>query len=1246
MKTAEALESMTDAGEFEILATRVLRIEEEACRHIEHMGVNAEGKTITNPLDAFWLVPLSKPPRFIMAAFTTFKPKSLERKWLFDHTKAPRTEKATAADDGDLVKAARSAEALRQSFPDAEFVVYLCTNRVVDDEMMANVYRTAGEVGLNAVIFGQSNIRDCLDMKPEGQWLRKEHLGIDAELLSLSLLRQLSYKSLELYASEFLFTTPDLFVPTEALRLLASPIQLGTRSVHVVIGTSGFGKSVASYQILEDHIVAGGVGLRIPGEIAGEAQSIEEALERTLWSLHPTIQVGAGAIALSMGTPHKRLLLVVDDVNRTDKPANVIQKVVQWAKPMVAAAQNKDAVPRRNTWLLIIPAWELYWAPRKDLYKSLDWIGQIPVGRMNEDDAVSCLKTSLMEQAGAFSDGHLVNFSQMLGGDPILIAMFAQLVRTGGYENALPLIHQVMERFVDSAIREVASEQGHLETDYGNAIMTLAGWMLDHRELHPLWTEIGGLLSTQQMQALRELARIRKICEVSGKNAEERFHFRHDRILEYYLAVTIGRMLEKPEQHSDTLSDPFFLSFLGRAMATTPVSDKAVTWVRAHSPVALMAAVRFLRTDKDAGAEHIVMHAKQWLADALLGQGVPPAMIHESCRLLEQTDSSIVLKITEPIRDQWHVGRARLANGDALANVLEFRTRDRFWPASIDLSLERVLKRALDYHGNGLIAGCSKILKSANLDEREIIRGLILAGYIAAEELGGVIRAAWDAAPNKNDILIPALWAATRCGAQDPAVLIAPMMTVWASLPDEEAGGGLSERGAVAEELRFSMRHGVSENVLNYLVDSAAGNEALQNHIVWTLIEVDHPVVVQYVVRVLVTKGYSLWFMKFCEHWDPTYYRGHRLSADSLNAIRELWELSDNEELLRKEAFNAWLSATDDLAELEAIPPEHPYFVTALWRRAQLGDRDAVSHVKQLLPSEKQWFRVLAPIWSSEFLESVDRALSVLDDKTPSDFSGGETNFHHDLAHLLRDIPREDGEELLTRHWNYLQYSLIFVQLALYIGTSSCTALANAALEKWPPDTEPLKHISHFFGFGYQGLSDHLSMVHLEAVKPYLQKVDDHSIGSMTEFCARHGYRDWGEWHLLAEIERRLKTANGQEKRDRSFLNTVRRRLFPSDMELLQDLDDIQQRGHPEWIWCEEFQRRHDNPNRWRDILDQWLAQSPVVDRHKIAGRIINQIGGRQDIQLLTKYSVGSEQKERDRLVANVEFSVKRKSLK
>jgi hypothetical protein len=121
MTTAEAIEGITDAGMYEILATRALRELESDCRMVAHFGVNAQGKTIANPVDGFCLVPGSSPPRYVMTAFSTTSRDDLERKWLFDHKSAPKAKKATSAAAGDLIKAAREADPLRAKDPTATY---------------------------------------------------------------------------------------------------------------------------------------------------------------------------------------------------------------------------------------------------------------------------------------------------------------------------------------------------------------------------------------------------------------------------------------------------------------------------------------------------------------------------------------------------------------------------------------------------------------------------------------------------------------------------------------------------------------------------------------------------------------------------------------------------------------------------------------------------------------------------------------------------------------------------------------------------------------------------------------------------------------------------------------------------------------------------------------------------------------------------------------------------------------------
>ena len=335
---------------------------------------------------------------------------------------------------------------------------------------------------------------------------------------------------------------------------------------------------------------------------------------------------------------------------------------------------------------------------------------------------------------------------------------------------------------------------------------------------------------------------------------------------------------------------------------------------------------------------------------------------------------------------------------------------------------------------------------------------------------------------------------------------------------------------------------------------------------------------------------------------------------------------------------------------MQSIPPEDPQFKAALWRRTLLGDFTAVPHVKAILGSDTHWFYVIAHIWCAEFSHATDEALLTLREHTPTDFSGGQTNDHYMLANLLRDIPGEDAEKLLVKHWDHLQYSNHFVHVALYLGTEQCTALAHTALQKWPPHIDAFEDLGMFFGFFTQGLSDRLSSVHLETLRPYLKHLDIHTIVDMVEFCVRHGYREWADRYLRPEFDRRRAELEQQSK-DRDFLESMAHRHFPTDTDLLEKLDWIEQQQHPQghirYIgqWCKEFEQRQDDPSRWRCLLEQWLAQSPSIARLKIVGNAILRKGNRQDLQLLSKYHAEGLQEQVERLRADVRFAVMRRSL-
>jgi len=1251
MTTADAIEGMTDAGEFEILATRVLRLIDDDCRYLEHVGVNAAGKTIASSVDGFCRVPDTDPPRYIMAAFTTARLESLERKWLLDRPSTLKTKNATTTDEGDLIKAARLAEAIRSDFPNVRFVLHLCSNKQPDEALISKSYERGRQLGIEVRILARSRLRDVLDTTPGGQWLRKEHLGIQAEKISPALLQELSGKSLQLYGKEFL-NSPETFVATSSARDLATVIN-SPKSVLVVTGPSGTGKSVTCYQVLRGHLDMGSHGLWIPGEIAAHAASLEEAVFLTLRSLHPTIEPEAGGVALRLRASSRKFLLVIDDINRGSCPTESLRKVMAWGQPLTCDATNQPS----ESHTLVLPIWDQFWAGFDQQYQGTNWLARVPLMQMSEAEAIACLSSLLGPLAYHLSGPDSQQIVAALGYDPILIAMYAASAREQGKPDVLAIPQDVIARFVRMATAEGGASGTYLHNEYDSALANLATHLLSERDMYPPWEHVTRWLDTKDVSAIREMARHKKLCRVTDQDGENRFEFRHDRILEYYLVKALEPMIMDSEHHSNVLSDPYYASYVGRALASSRPEKELLAWMKQHTPLALIYALRFTNSTNPS-ASTIASVAKDWLASAFEDQLTPGSLLVTACRFLESMDSPHVLDVTQPVGSQRLVARARLANGDAAAGVIALSRPDWFPPAVSDRSLDAVLSRALHRHRQTLIEDCKRILQNATLTESERSGALVLAGFIGDPVLALPIRTAWESSRDRPNSLLPALWASSRCCVGDPSAVMDDMMKVWASLPGKDQGGGISERQEIADELRIAVQRGIHESVMRYLIAQARQDDALRSAIVATLEHLNHPTAMRFIIeeaaeidqRVKKNASFSPWLMILRDHWDPTKEgRGKRLSTEVVEVLRACWESEGEEPQLRETAFGFWLSAVDDLGKLRSVPAEHPQFRSVLWRRAMLGDLSVVPIIKPLLTTDDRWFWVIRHVWTREFRDALDQALLNLEKKTPPDRSGGQSNTHYMLAELLRDIPAAEAQPLLTKHWRHLRNSPLFVQAALYLRTPEWIILAEEAMRDFPAQVDPFNHIGHFFGFFTTGLMDRLEQQHLEVLLPYLNRLDDNTLLSMAEFCERRGYREWGIIHLKPECDRRRAQLQKVTREKSEYIERIGRVHFPSDADLLEDLDWIEglkenYYGHL-YHWSEGFVRRQEDHGRWRRLLKEWLNRAPAIHRFRLFTDAVLEHGTREDLDILEGHGDLGNTSEIASLIANARFGVMRRSL-
>lgn len=1258
MTTAEALEGMTDPGKFEILATRVLRGIDPDCEAIAHAGVNAQGKTIPNPIDAFCRVPASDPPRYVMAAFTLAAADGLKAKWLFDHTAYTptpqrKTPPPTAADDGDLIKAGNEAAAIRARHPTAEFVVWLCTNRRLDNDVQQPVHDRAAALGVEVRFLEQSQMRDFLDVRPGGQWLRQEHLGIQADQVSAPLLRKLSRDSLDRYATELLLPPADQLVPTRAAGAAFEALQ-GERSLHLLIGPSGAGKSVIAHDLLRRHTEAGGIGLWIPGEVADREASLSGAVDVVLRSLHPRLGPGAGHEILRPGIADRPLLLVVDDVNRSPDPIRLLRKVAGWSRPG-SVSDGAAAGVTRSSLRLVCPLWDAWWHPLRHTFESTGCVRAQSVGPMTRPEAVACLKAALRGQPGAHTDTELAGFAERLHDDPILLGLFGRLLTADPSANPLAVCDNVIGKVVEQAVGELAAAKQTLAADYTTALDRLTEEMIRRRSLHPRWAEVEGWFGSQPAlrDRLAQLAAQGHVCRLAETVGPPRFEFRHDRILEYHLSQAAARMLPTAGDDREAVMDPFFTPFVGRAIARSHLPGTVLDWVRQQNPPALVAAVPYLTSSASTYADEVVRLAGEWLRQP---GGSPDAMRYDAYWTLARTSSPRIHPVTEGVRGNRSVWEARLRNGDAASGALALS--GRFYPAMRYSWLESLIEEARTHHGPRLTNQLHHLLRSPDLSDRERFCALCLAGYLADPALANAVKFAWENAPDGRAFLLPALWAGIRCAGDTPAELLGPMMPYILLLQHDESGKKVNERYSILRELKFASRHGVGDSVLSYLTNLGVSQERFRWIVASILDDLDHPLAVRYVVRLLAeTKhkaeqagGFPPWAHMWGDNWNlEESGKKNCLSAASVSALKSLWEAAANPDWLKDYAFTQWARHVRDLAELQAVAPGSRHYESAVWQRALRGDRTVSGYVIGKVVSDEHWLRLIPSIWAAEFEPVVDVELGKIA-ADPEARAKGWSNHHFDLGHLIRDIPAEAAERLLARHWVGLGRCPLFIQAALYHDTPRCRDLASSSLASTEPGDDPLKHLDSFFGFFIQGLMDRLTRGHLDCLLPHLTRLDDGCLVGMLEYCRRFQHWDWAVTHLEPEMKRRAEASTPYSDGAPPRITRKACRWFPTDGELFAELDEIERIDARYRVghlvrWWDDFIERDDPDNRVGRLLSEWFVRNPSPARFVAAVEILTERGKRHHLDALLRLKPPGDHPEVNRAAANAAYAVRRRSL-
>lgn len=1218
---------MTNAGTFERLATAILRYSDDRFRSLSHPGVNADGKTVKSPVDGIAFVPGAIPPQMIAVHHTICALNDLEKKWLHDPaTVKPRGKsKLPTAPPGDLIKTIAIVNEERRRTPNVQVTLILTTNQEPGEELVRDVHAVGAAAGIAVDIWARSRLADFLDNEPRGQWLRRKFLGIDQVLLSEKLLCEISEKSLELYSPH---DQSEAWVD----RALDGAIEEAEEEQIVyIIADSGLGKSVACYKRLRANLSAGGFSLILADEAIASSLSLEQAVERTLAQIHPSLMTGCGSAALQLSCPSRRLLLTVEDINRSGRGAALIEKITRWES-------DKSKKDGTASWQLLCPVWP----------QVMSSLSEDARRRINNNRAVVGFVFSPEEGAEAVErrralEGRSVTkleaayISEALGHDPLLIALHDPA-------NA-PDTSRTIAHFVETSLQRLAAARGEFSpAEYRNVLSNLARTMLLNRQMEPGWIELIRWPALAGHAAeIRHIVHQGDVIRLVGPSTAEKLAFRHDRVREWLLACAAFDLVRMKVMPDDIAAEPYFAEIFGLALTCQDASASDVSMLASHNPLALFCAVRHFRDPASSGQMAIVAALETWLGQTSVNGLQDRYLRWEAMRTLSEAENQNVRPLVARFDDNsWNALRARYRNGDLMGGIgLCLQIEPGLNVAGHEAFLDHVKTRL----GANLIRALVTILNDAQLDERFRIGALRLAGHIGEPALAHAIRACWRNHGERYKHLDEYLWACAQCVDNDPATLLGPVCDGWAALSDATEDDGMpSPRDSLAaHELRWAFHKRLPNGAVRYFIERASGPE-LKGPITYMLHGVDQPDAVEFVVRELAaiderlegTNSFSPFVMTANEDWERQQETtGRAMSDASRRRLLDLWQNPSAGEYLRKQAFRIWASThrAGDIEVLRAVPSADELADSVLWRRVRLGDREAIPAMIAKLSTDQRgyWWQLGRYIWSDDLTKALDRALESRRAAHAANSVGekGQANADWILSEMIMCLPTGEADALLNKYWDQLSASHYYVIAALYVATSSLLSRVAATIKTASNPKELLKYFSMKIGNIRRGHPGLFRPEQIEAVLPYIDLLDEMEIYHLWTACNKHGWFALRRAHLDSKLP----------SKERGW-------VYLDDARVMNALDELHAEKHP-WIthWLDDFLKSGASLDDVMEIIGRWLDGKSDVKALEIASSAVLHIGERRHLELLRSSKIEPAEVAAA-IIADTEFGVRRRTLR
>ena len=1211
------LTQITDPGHFEKLATAVLREEDDHCRRLAHVGVNEEGKTVRSPVDGIVYTSVDDRRHMLAVHHTTCRLKDLRGKWLSDP-------------NSDLHKTLGELRAQRERTPELGATLILTTNKDPAVGLVHEVERAGREAGIEIRVWSGSALAHFLDFEPKGQWIRKTFLGVDPTHLSEELLNELSVRSVR---SAPLLDDPEWWVDRDVDEKLRYRVE---GHVQFVLGESGVGKTVACLKCLQQHVQAGGFGLVVTDEVLRTSVTVEDAVERTLRNLQPTLAGGAGSEALSLTSENKQFLLVIEDINRSAQPARLVETLAVWS---VRATTEKD----RRRWRILCPVWPRTIALASSNADKTTNESAIVVTSFGQEEGLAAVK----RRRPKVTDLEAEAVASALGFDPLLIALH-------GDSDAIPDPDSVIYSYIERAIERITASAGtYTAGEYRNALRKLSLEMLKRRRLEPQFADVLEWTIDQRPigAMLRELSSLREVVRLEETTENQRVVFRHDRVRDHLLADAITDAISRDDLPAPVMCEPYFAEVIGMALTHSGITSAAIDKISEVNPLALFCALRHCSKPHTNPAQYVVKTLKSWAESGAWRDPLNKGLRTAALRVLAECDGPHIKGLCETIGGEvpgvWSL-RGRFRNGDLYAGVrlCGLMPPGFGWAGHVEL-IDHVVKKG----GSGFILKLEGVLQCKDLAYAERRGALRLAGFVASPKLAGVLRESWVSDLSRMELLSDYFWASSQCCGDEPVALLEPIVDAWAAMSDEDEDIIGSPRVRFgADEIRWAFRDKVPKQSIGYLLERAKSPE-LRWPMLVMMNGIDSPDAVEFVVselaqqdeRLEATGGFSPFADTAVREWSGRQLsrssKGHNvrrgrtpMSAASRERLRELWSCYASGKHVRRWALRFWCAtvAGGDISILRTIDTSDEIGTLALFQRLRRGDRMAIPELVEKLNGEHPdyWWQAGRYLWADELTDCLDRALARRADELRDDEGDRTQDLNWILMERLTELPPKTAERLIAEHWAGLRHSACYVMAALHVASPGLLERVAEVVAESDDAKSMFEHLRFCLGLEIDGRSGVTRFAQRDGLLPYLDYLSETHIGILWRACNKNGWFEWRREHLDSRAK-----ATGTR--------------FVDDAAAVKELDrelDREDQLFPMDHWGEQFLETGVSIEHIMDVVASWLSNRRQERALLMAVDVVTRFGKRRHVALLDRHKSAKSRLGRE-VIQNADFELRLRSL-